>query len=240
MHTTILPDYETLCDVAADLLIETVRMKPDSLICLASGDTPRGVCAALVEAAASGVADFSRCMFVGLDEWVGMDEQDEGSCSHFLWQNLFFPLALRPEQVYCMNAKSPDLQGECDRMNTFIAQRGPLDAMLVGVGLNGHLGMNEPGTPFDSVAHVSDLHETTKTVGQKYFQRATPLSQGLTLGLKHFAEARLPIFMASGSKKAPVVARALYEPVTTDCPASLLQTLPHCHVLLDEAAAPAR
>jgi galactosamine-6-phosphate isomerase len=114
---------------------------------------------------------------------------------------------------------------------------GGLDIMLVGIGLNGHIAMNEPGTSFDSYSQLVDLSEETKEVGQKYFQKKTVLSKGLTLGLRHFKESKLPILMANGKKKASIVQKALTLPPSTAIPASIIQTLPHGLVLLDEEAA---
>ena len=109
--------------------------------------------------------------------------------------------------------------------------------MLVGIGLNGHIAMNEPGTSFDIYSQVIDLSEETKVVGQKYFPKKTNLSKGLTLGLRHFTESKLPILMANGQKKASIVQKALTLPPSTEIPASVIQTIPHALVLLDEEAA---
>jgi glucosamine-6-phosphate deaminase len=230
-------DYNTLSRAGADLILKVLRVKPEGLICIASGDTPKGVCDCLVADVRAGKADFSNCTFVGLDEWVGMDEHDEGSCKHFIYGSLFVPLGLRPEQIVYFDAKAADLEAECAGVNAFIESRGGLDVMLLGVGMNGHLGLNEPGTPFDAYAHVSELDETTKTVGQKYFARKTLLSRGVTLGLRHFQEAGLPILMANGARKAEIIQKALQGPVSTEIPASIVQTLPHALALLDVAAA---
>jgi 6-phosphogluconolactonase/glucosamine-6-phosphate isomerase/deaminase len=108
--------------------------------------------------------------------------------------------------------------------------------MLVGVGLNGHIAMNEPGTSFDSVAHISTLAEETKTVGQKYFDTATQLSRGITLGLKHFRDARLPILVANGEKKAHIIRQILTSSPSESLPASIIQLIDQGMVMLDEAA----
>ena len=109
--------------------------------------------------------------------------------------------------------------------------------MLVGVGTNGHIGMNEPGTSFDTYAHVSTLAEETKTTGQKYFSNPTTLSLGITLGLRHLREAKLPIIMASGEKKATIIAKGLNQPPSEEIPVSIAQIILQGYVMLDEAAA---
>jgi len=231
------PDYTALSDHTARHLAALLKRKPDALVCVASGDTPLGAYKAFVQLAQAGEVDTSRVTFVGLDEWLGMGPEDEGSCTWYLFRDLFGPLQLRPEQIVLLDAQAEDPAAACDRVNQYIAARGGLDLIIVGVGLNGHIAMNEPGTSFDTYAHVSDLHETTITVGQKYFNRPTPLRQGLTIGLRHVAEAGEAILLASGAKKAPVLKTALNGPVTEEFPASLFQRLEQGYVWADEAAA---
>jgi glucosamine-6-phosphate deaminase len=236
MTIKVYPNYQMLSKFAADLVIDYIQKKPQSIVCIASGDTPKGVCEYLVEAAKNKHVDFSQTTFVGLDEWVGMDENDKGSCKNFVYDNLFRPLSIEAEKIKYFDAKSTDLQGECDKINGFIAQNGGLDIMLVGVGLNGHIALNEPNTPFYTYAHVSDLEEVTKEVGQKYFSQKTELTHGITLGLGHFKEAKLPILMASGIKKSAIMQNSILGEITESVPASIIQTISHGLVLLDKEA----
>jgi glucosamine-6-phosphate isomerase len=232
IHT--FPDYEALSEATANLIIEVLKQKPDALICIASGDTPLGVCKFLAK---SDKKRFEKCTFVGLDEWVGMDENDEGSCKYGIYQNLLIPLNFPSERIKYFDAKSQDLDSECQKINEFIASRGGLDVMLVGVGMNGHIALNEPNTPFSIYAHVSDLEEVTKSVGQKYFTKETILTQGITLGLAHLQEAKLPILIANGQRKAPVINKALTLEITEKIPASIFQKIERSIVLLDLEAA---
>jgi glucosamine-6-phosphate isomerase len=232
IHT--FPDYEALSEATANLIIEVLKKKPDALICIASGDTPLGVCKFLAK---SDKNLFEKCTFVGLDEWVGMDENDEGSCKYGIYQNLLIPLNFPSERIKYFDAKAQDLDSECQKINEFIASRGGLDVMLVGVGMNGHIALNEPNTPFDIYAHVSDLEEVTKSVGQKYFTKETILTQGITLGLAHLQEAKLPILIVNGQRKAPVVNAALTGEITEKFPASIFQKIERSIVLLDLEAA---
>ncbi|RDC64895.1 glucosamine-6-phosphate deaminase [Adhaeribacter pallidiroseus] len=237
MIIMIQHDFDDLSKAVAEYIIQYVKEKPNALLCFPSGESPTGVLRYLVQAVRAGQVDVSQCTLIGLDEWVGLDESNEGSCRYFLQQNLFDPLDLAPEKVMVFNGKAADLDQECQRVNTFIQQNGPLDIMLVGIGLNGHIGLNEPGTSFDLYAHHAPLAEMTITVGQKYFKQPTPLTNGITLGLKHFQEARIPILIAAGGKKASIIAQSLEGEVTNQVPASILQTLPDALVYLDRAAA---
>lgn len=230
------PTYDALSDHTARHIAALLRQKPTATLCLASGDTPIGTFRRLTELAQAGDVDVSQCTFIGLDEWVGFGPTDEGSCGFHLYRDLFTPLAIRPEQIYYFDAKAIDLPAECMRIDAKIAQRGGLDLMLVGIGLNGHVALNEPGTSFTRYAYVSELAETTKEVGQKYFTKPTLLDRGITLGLQHLTDAREVILLASGSGKAAIIHEALTGPVTEQLPASIIQTHPNANVWLDKDA----
>jgi glucosamine-6-phosphate deaminase len=236
MTTKIYQDYELLSQAIVNFILDYLLKKPKSLVCIGSGDTPKRVCQLLVAAQKNNTCDFSEVTFVGLDEWVGMDENDPGSCKNFVYENLYRPLSISAEKIKYFNAKATDLQGECDKINVLIAQNGGLDIMLVGVGMNGHIALNEPHTPFESYAHVSALEDVTIEVGQKYFTQKTPLTQGITLGLQHFSEAKLPILMANGLKKSSIIYDALTNEVTEALPASIVQIVEQSLVLLDRDA----
>lgn len=233
----IYKNYEALSLAAAGLVANLLDEKPDAVLCLPSGSTPLGMFKILAEKSRAGEVDFSKCTFVGLDEWVGMGPEDEGSCRFWIDRDFLHPIGFRDEQIIYFDAKSTDLPGECERVNESIAELGGLDLMVLGVGLNGHLALNEPGTSFDSYAHLSILDPMTAEVGQKYFSKATPLTEGITLGLRHAREARQLIVMASGAAKAPVMQRALEGEVSEDFPASMVQRVEGAVVMLDEAAA---
>ena len=237
MTIQIFPDYEILSRTAADLIKDYIKLKPASLVCIASGHTPVGVFQNLIKDVQSKNLDISKCTFLSLDEWVSIDPNDSGSCFSMLKKDFFDPLHIPSSQTECFNVLAIDLQKECDRINTLIEKNGGLDIMLVGVGTNGHIGMNEPGTSFNSYAHVGELAEETKTVGQKYFTKQTSLSKGMTLGLKHLQEAKLPIVMANGEKKAVIIGKAFSHKPTEQIPVTIVQLIEQGFVMLDEQAA---
>jgi glucosamine-6-phosphate isomerase len=237
MQVKIFATYSELSRATADLVKTYLATKKDSLICIASGHTPVGVFQCLAEDIHSKKLDVSQCTFLSLDEWVGIDPADPGSCLSMLKKDFFDHVPLKAEQIIFFNVLAADLQQECARINTLIQSHGGLDVMLVGVGTNGHIGMNEPGTAFDSRAHVGELAEETKTVGQKYFTKNTSLHLGITLGLRHLQEAKLPIIMANGEKKAAIIAKALQTNPTEQLPASIVHKIPQAFVMLDQQAA---
>ncbi|GAB3327142.1 glucosamine-6-phosphate deaminase [Larkinella ripae] len=237
MNFQIFADYEALSRYTARHIADLLNRKPDALICAASGDTPVGTYRALVELVRKGETRVDRCTFVGLDEWVGLGPESEGSCANYLQRELFGPLNISPEHYRLFDAKAADLDAECADMTRFVDDRGGFDLILVGVGLNGHIALNEPGTPFTLKAHVSELAETTITVGQKYFSTPTPLTLGVTTGLQQLMDAREAILIASGSKKADVIKTALEGPITEEFPASIMQQHPNSSIWVDQAAA---
>ena len=236
MQFKIYPDYQQLSKATADLIIEYIQNKKKSLVCIASGHTPVGVFKCLVDAVRAGHLDLIESTFLSLDEWLGIDPSDSGSCLSMLKRDFFDHLSLATDQIEFFNVHAADLNKECERINDLISAHGGLDIMLVGVGTNGHIGMNEPGTSFDSYAHIGELAEETKAVGQKYFEKATVLSKGATLGLRHFREAVLPILMANGEKKAEIVYRALTITPQEEVPASIIQLIPQGYVMVDKEA----
>lgn len=237
MVIQIYPDYPQLSQATATLIANVVQQKPNAVLCLASGNSPEGVFKSLVEMAQAGQIDFSQCTFISLDEWVGISPDNLGSCWYMVNEFLLKPLNIRPEQIYFFDGLTANPQAECGRIDEAVAALGGLDVILVGIGLNGHIAMNEPHTPWDLYSHMSELHESTKSVGQKYFQESTELTYGLTVGLRYVQETQLPILIANGTKKAAIIKQALQGTITTEVPGSIFQQIPNGHVLLDEAAA---
>ncbi|GAB2792837.1 glucosamine-6-phosphate deaminase [Rhabdobacter roseus] len=235
--TRIFPTYEALSQAAADLVAEALLLKPTLVFCLPSGSTPLGMFQELAERHQRGEVDFFQSTFIGLDEWVGMGPEDEGSCRAYLDRDFLRPVGFRDDQIVYFNAQVPDLPAECERINRALALLDGLDLIVLGVGMNGHLALNEPGTSFDAAAHLSTLHETTIQTGQKYFKEPTTLTQGVTLGLRTILEARQAVLLASGAAKAPVVQRLLAGTVSEAFPASVLHLHPHAQLLLDDEAA---
>ena len=237
MQIKIYKDYHSLSIHAAAEIIDLVSKKPEAVLCLASGDSPRLMCKLMTERAVKEKLDFSRCTFIGLDEWLGIPPENEGSCHFFFQTQVFNPLRLSSAQIHLFNALSEDPARECSEMDKTILEKGGIDLMIVGVGMNGHIGFNEPGTSFDNYSHVTDLDDTTITVGQKYFSEKMTLKKGITLGLKHFLESKKAIVMANGIKKAAIIKKVLEEEITNHTPASIIRLHPQGTLLIDEEAA---
>ena len=237
MPLKIYKDHHGLSEAAANEIIDLVKNKPDAVLCLASGDTPKLTCKLFAEKALKEKLELSRVTFVGLDEWVGIPPENDGSCHYFFQHELIEPLHFLPDQVHLFNAMSPDLQAECRKMDNIIFEKGGIDLMIVGIGMNGHIGFNEPGVSFENYSHVIGLDDTTVSVGQKYFKTAVNLQKGITLGLKHLQETKKVLLLANGEKKSGVIKKTVEAEITSTFPASIMQKHSNGFVMIDEEAA---
>lgn len=237
MNVHIARNYNEMSQQAAELIIRQVSRKPDSLLCFAAGNTPLGTFSCLAEAVHDGRISFERCRFISLDEWVGLGASDEGSCRQTLDRHLFEPCGIQEQNLHFFNGLGDDLEAECKAMDEFIGAHGTIDLLLLGVGMNGHLGFNEPHVDFDRYSHVTELDSVTKQVSVKYFTEQKNVQKGITLGIKHLMEASEVILIADGDKKAEIMRKALQHEVTNEVPVTVLQRHPNVHICMDEAAA---
>ena len=232
----VYKDYKELSHATALQIAEVIVKKPDALLCFPAGETPLGTFAELIKLQRDGRIDFSKSKIVGLDEWVQIGERKNENCYQFLKTHLFDHIRMDKRNICFFNGEADDLQNECKLTDEFIKTNGGIDLMLLGVGMNGHIGLNEPGTPFEKYSHIVELDNTTKSVGQKYFSVKTDLSLGITLGMKHVMEAKTVILQLSGQKKSAILKRLLETEVTTAFPASLIKQRPNAFLLIDSDA----
>jgi galactosamine-6-phosphate isomerase len=229
--------YEALSNQAADDVIKIMQACEQPLMCTASGDSPSGLYKEILDRVNKKQLDISSWLFVGLDEWVGMNGDDEGSCRYHLNQQFFYPLQIATDRICFFNGRANDLEAECQRIENFIYEHGGIDVAIVGLGMNGHIGMNEPGTSPGIRSHITDLAETTQRVGQKYFKKQQKLTKGITLGVTTLMEARHVMLLVSGKHKAEITQKIIEEEVSEQLPATLLRNHPSIKIYLDSGAA---
>lgn len=237
MQTLIFENSARLADAVSDEIIAMLKEKPEGLLCMASGHSPKMTCEFFTDKIKKGEADGARFNFAGLDEWMGVEPTTPGSCYNDFRERIFEPLDINASRYHLFDGMSEDPQSECQKMDDYIDARGGIDLMIVGLGLNGHIGFNEPGCDFNARAHIAVLDETTATVGQKYFQSPTRLERGITIGFAHLRAAKKVILIASGKAKASIVYKSFKGLVTNSVPASIMQELPNGLVMLDAEAA---
>lgn len=234
MQIQTFQNPEELAIHTANFIIDLVKNKPNATLILTSGDTPVLTYKKIVEFAKP--ADFANVTIIGLDEWVGIPASSQGSCRYIVEENLLKPLGIKQSQFTFFDSMTNDLESECKRVDKLLFDAGGADFIIVGVGVNGHIGLNEPGTSFENYCHVSELAEITITVGQKYFTENTKLTHGITIGLKHLLEAKMAVLIASGERKAEVIQRMLAEEPNVDFPATVFKLHSNGFIWFDEDA----
>ncbi|HEY3388533.1 MAG TPA: glucosamine-6-phosphate deaminase [Prolixibacteraceae bacterium] len=236
MKQIIYDSYSELSVKTAEQIAAIISDKPDALICFPAGDTSVGTFNHLIELNKAGKISFKRCRIVGLDEWTNLGEMSNENCFSFLKKHLFDHIDYSNENLCFFNGESADLVQECVKTDNFIQKYGPIDMVLLGIGMNGHLGLNEPGTPFDLYSHIVELDDVTKKVGQKYFTGEIKLTSGISLGLKSIMEARTVILQLNGDKKAKIARQLIDSAISPDFPASLMKSHLNSFLLMDKAA----
>ncbi len=237
MECRIFDDYDGLSDAAAELIIRMVERKPDAVLCFATGNSPVGTYRSLAKKAKQKGIDFSQCFCFGLDEWLGVSPEKSGSCHYLLYEQVFRPLGISESQVHLFDGLTGDIDTACKIMNGEIENAGGIDCMLVGIGLNGNIGFNEPGVDMELQAHDQELQESTLASGQLYFNEPTAIAKGITLGMAQVMKARTLLMLANGISKADIIHKACDGPVTNEIPASYLQKHRHAILMIDKEAA---
>src|SRR5664279_1833570 len=237
MKKIIYNDYTELSVKTAEQIAAIISEKPDALLCFPAGETSVGTFKHLIELTKNGKISFKKSRIVGLDEWANIGEMKSENCFSFLKKHFFDHIDFSPENLCFFDGEASDLMKECIKTDNYIKENGPIDMMLLGAGMNGHLGLNEPGTSFDLYSHIVNLDETTKIVGQKYFSGKVTLTAGITLGVKYIMEAKTAILQLNGTRKAGVVKRLMESEVSPSFPASAIKSHSNSFLLLDKEAA---
>jgi len=225
MQIVVGETYRSMSEKCVHDLLEFIQPIKDPLLCTASGDTPKGMYQELIKQVRENDIDISNWHFIGLDEWAGMNGTDEGSCRYHLDNDLFVPLQIAADRIIFFDGRSQNLQAQCDGVEDYIHLMGGIDVAILGLGMNGHVGMNEPGTPPELYSHIADIDAMTQAVGQKYFKNEQQLKKGLTLGLATLQETAFLMLLANGTKKAAIIKKIFEADPSPQLPATLL--LPH-------------
>jgi glucosamine-6-phosphate deaminase len=237
MDVVVVEEHEALGRMAASIVLEAVRTQPDLVLGVATGSSPLPIYRALRDAQRSGT-DFSRVRCVALDEYLGLEATDPASYHSFVHREIAVPLGLRPENVLVPDGAAPDPAAACVDFEQSLADLGGVALQLLGLGRNGHLGFNEPGSSFASRTRVTTLSPSTREANARFFADIDQVpTHSITQGLGTILEAGRLVLVASGALKAPAVAAALQGPPSETCPASLLQIHAHATVIIDRSAA---
>jgi galactosamine-6-phosphate isomerase len=234
MQQQILSDHEAMSLVAANWLIERLHAAPDALFCLATGATPMRAYSLLAERHAVEPQLFERMRALKLDEWGGLAMTDPASCEQYLRRALIGPLRLE-NRYTAFDSQPENADAECARIARWLEENGPIDTCVLGLGVNGHLGFNEPAAYLQPHAHVARLSAASLGHAMLASAHHRP-TYGLTLGMADLLQARHILLLVSGASKAEPLRRLLSGRIATDFPASLLWLHPNVGLACDAAA----
>lgn len=234
----IFPDPSSIADFVSSTLVEKIRSKPEVVLGLATGGTMEPIYARFVERVRLQKVDVSRLTSFNLDEYVGLSPDHPKSYSAYMRQHLFQHLHFDSSRLHVPDGLAPDLDQHSREYSGKVQQCGGIELQLLGVGGNGHIGFNEPGTSFDSQCHVVQLSERTRLDNSRFFGgNAIVPASAITMGMVEIMQAREILLVATGESKARIVAEWYRREVTEAVPFTVLKRHPRAKIILDEAAA---
>lgn len=233
--------FPTPADIAAHVsahLMDLIRQQPHAVLGLATGSTMEPIYAAFIAQVQQQGVDIRQIRSFNLDEYMGLPPSHPQSYHYYMQQHLFQALGLDAAQVRLPNGVAPDSVAECRQYSADIAAAGGLDFQLLGIGTNGHIGFNEPGTPFDSLTHVVHLTQKTRTDNGRLFDNPSQVpTHAITMGIQDILNAKQVILVATGAHKAQTMRQLFLSAPTPDMPASALKNHGNARIYVDAAAA---
>lgn len=238
MKITLTSSEAEFDRMAARRIIDAIAGNPAAVIGLSTGRTTTNIHRTIGRLYREEPFDTSRVTFFGVDEVTNVPRSYAGACYTMLKNQIIDPLEIPDDRFLMLPTEAPDPDAACRTFQQALEDRGGIDYLVLGLGTNGHVGFNQPGTPFDSETHPARMDEALEARIRR--ETATPPSVdlgGLTLGIRPMLQARRILLVAKGAAKARIVREMIEGPVTTDVPATFLRLHPHCEVLLDNEAA---
>ena len=230
-------DYDALSQRAASIIAAQIQKKPDSVLGLATGSTPLGTYEKLVAQHKSGRLDFGQISAFNLDEYYPIKKGNDQSYFYFMHENLFRHVNVNPARLSIPSGEAADSNAECMAYEKKIANAGGIDLQLLGLGLNGHIGFNEPCDKFMEITHLVDLDESTIEANARFFESADEVPRkALTMGIGTIMQSREVLLLISGAKKAEIAKQVLFGDITPQVPGSALRFHHNVTVVLDEEA----
>ncbi|MCQ2445362.1 MAG: glucosamine-6-phosphate deaminase [Clostridia bacterium] len=233
----IIDSPEKIAAIAAERYVTLLNKKPNAVLGLATGSTPLGLYAKLAELYNEKKISFDKVTSFNLDEYVGLDGNHDQSYRYFMNTNLFDKVNIRKNATFVPSGLG-DVDANAKNYEEMIAAAGGIDLQLLGLGQNGHIGFNEPGTPLDSLTHKIELTANTREANARFFASLSDVpTHAISMGIKTVMNAKSIILIALGENKADAVAKSVNGKIDTMVPASVLQLHPDVTFYLDEAAA---
>jgi len=238
MEVIIKKDYDEVCAESAAIIQEAWRRKNNLVLGFATGKTPLGLYENLIGLYRQGRIDFAEVVAFNLDEYVGLEESHPQSFAYYLDHYLFRHVNIRKENIFRLSGRPADIDEHCRAYERKIQDSGGIDIQILGIGKNGHIAFNEPGSSLSSRTRLKILTRETVLANRPFFQDEKEVPWFcLTMGIGTIIETKMALLLASGKDKAGITARAIEGPVTASVPASALQLHPQAKFVIDEAAA---
>lgn len=235
MNYITVKTYDELSRRASMIIASQVVMKPDCVLGLATGSSPLGAYSYLAEMCDKGEVDFSRVTSVNLDEYAGLDGSHDQSYRYFMDTNLFSKINIDRAKTFVPSGIAQDLVKEGREYDALIERLGGIDLQLLGIGLDGHIGFNEPDSVFVAETHPVDLDESTIEANSRFFaSKADVPRRAITMGMMSIMRAKKILLIANGQNKKAILEKAFNGPVDPMVPASILQLHPDVTVIFAE------
>ncbi|MBP1971181.1 glucosamine-6-phosphate deaminase [Virgibacillus natechei] len=235
MEIISVNSYEEMSEKTCSMVLNKIKHLQNPVLGLATGSTPEGLYHRIIDEADD--VSFRHVSTFNLDEYVGLNKEDPNSYQYYMNDKLFKHIDIPDENAHLPNGVAVDLEKECHDYERFIREAGHVDIQILGLGLNGHIGFNEPGTSFSSRTHVVDLDESTRNANARFFGSIDEVpTKAITMGIETIMESKEILLLVSGEAKAEALARLVNGEVTESFPASILQQHEHVTIIADEAA----
>lgn len=230
-------NYDEMSERAAELIGAQIVIKPTSVLGLATGSSPIGVYEKLVKWYEAGILDFSQITTLNLDEYKGLAPEHDQSYRYFMNTHLFDHVNINKDRTFVPDGLQASSSHACSLYNATVHKYGPVDVQLLGIGVNGHIGFNEPSDHFEKDTFCVALSESTIRANSRFFDSPADVpKEAYTMGIGTIMSAKRVVVVASGGNKAAAVRAAVRGPITPQCPASILQLHPDCTLVGDEDA----
>ena len=238
MEVVIKESYKQMSALGAEIVARVVRNKPRAVIGLATGSTPLGLYKELVRIHKDEGLSFSQIVTFNLDEYVGLPPEHPQSYRCFISQNLLDHIDIRKENIHLPNGMAEDIELACTEYEKEIKEAGGIDLQILGIGSNGHIAFNEPGSSLGSRTRIKTLSEETIRDNARFFSRPEDVPRyAITMGIGTIMDTRELILLANGEKKAEAVAMMIEGPITAMVPATVVQLHQKTTVIVERAAA---
>lgn len=238
MKVIVVDDYKEMSKKASILIANEIILNPKSVLGLATGGTPLGTYKELIKFYKEGIIDFSDVITFNLDEYYGLPYNNQHSYHYYMIDNFFKHINIKLENTYIPNGMTENIEAECQFYDNKIEEMGGIDIQLLGIGVNGHIGFNEPNIVFEAKTHLVELDQKTIRTNARYFEREDDVPRkAITMGVKNIMQSKKVVLLAYGSDKADAIKKTVEGNITPEIPSTILQLHPNTTLIIDKKAA---